>query len=243
MSDTDSDLDSDPGSDPHSDEAEPLRRTEDTTVRYQQRASFDRELANRILDAAFVAHVGFATSRTGEDGGIEAHPFVIPMIYGRDGDRLYLHGSVATRLTRQLDAGAPVCVTVTHVDGLVLARSQFHHSVNYRSVVLLGRATRLRDAEAERALAVIVDHAAPGRSAEARPTNRIELRQTMVLSVPIDEGSVKVRTGGPVDDAEDMNLDVWAGVLPLAVRPGDPIPDDGCGDLPLPPSVVGLMDR
>lgn len=234
---------SDPDRDPHGDTADMLRQTDDTTVRYQQRASFDRELANGILDAAFVAHVGFASTRPGEGGGIEAHPFVIPMVYGRDGDRLYLHGSVATRIARQLDAGAPVCVTVTHVDGLVLARSQFHHSVNYRSVVLLGRATRLRDAEAERALAVIVDHASPGRSLEARPTNQVELRQTMVLSVPIDEGSVKVRTGGPVDGPEDMGLDVWAGVVPLSIRPGEPIADDACGDLPLPPSVVGLLAR
>lgn len=221
-----------------------LRQTPDTTVRYQERSSFDRTLANQILDDAFVAHVGFATISDrdpGEPGG--AQPFVIPMVYGRDDDRLYLHGSVATRIARQLDAGTRVCVTVTHIDGLVMARSQFHHSVNYRSVVLLGRATRLRDEEAEHALAVIVDHAAPGRSTEARPTNRVEFRQTMVLSLPIDEGSVKVRSGGPNDDAEDMGLDVWAGVVPMSVRPGTPEPDTGCESVALPPSVTGLLAR
>ena len=219
--------------------ASSLRQTPDTTVRYQQRASFDRALANQILDAAFVAHVGFAS--LSDDGAPQ--PFVIPMIYGRDGDRLYLHGSVATRIARQLDAGTSVCVTVTHIDGLVMARSQFHHSVNYRSVVLLGRATRLRDADAEHALTVIVDHAAPGRSREARPTNRVELRQTMVLSLPIDEGSVKVRTGGPVDDAADMDLDVWAGVVPMSSSAGTPVPDAGCEAVALPPSVTGLLAR
>lgn len=196
--------------------------TPDTTVRVADRGSHDREAAYRILDDAFVAHVGFVAGD---------RPFVIPMVHGRDGDRLLLHGSVATRLMRTLDGGrgregAPVCVTVTHVDGLVLARSQFHHSVNYRSVVVLGTAERLRDEAAARALEVIVDHAVPGRSAEARPSDRGELRQTMVLSVPITEASVKVRTGGPHDDERDLDPQVWAGVLPLSVVAGEPIPDE-----------------
>lgn len=200
-----------------------FRPTADTTVRYAARGRYDRDEAYRILDDAFVAHVGFATGD---------QPFVIPMVYGRDGDRLLLHGSVATRIMRALDRGAKVCVTVTHVDGLVLARSHFHHSVNYRSVVVLGTATRLRDADAERAFDVIVDHAAPGRAAETRSTTDLERRQTMVLSVPIEEASVKVRTGGPIDDPEDLGEGadaVWAGVLPLSVVAGDPIADEHTG--------------
>ena len=190
--------------------------TDRTRIRVAKRAGYDRASAYRILDDAFVAHVGFAHhDRT----------FVIPMVYGRDGDRLLLHGSVATRIMRTLDGGAPVCVTVTHVDGLVLARSQFHHSVNYRSVVVMGTATRLREEEAAAAFEIIVDHAAPGRSSEARPSNAVELRQTMVLAVPIEEASVKVRSGGPIDDPEDLELDVWARVLPLGPVPGTPEPD------------------
>jgi nitroimidazol reductase NimA-like FMN-containing flavoprotein (pyridoxamine 5'-phosphate oxidase superfamily) len=198
--------------------------TANTTVRYANRASYDRAEAYRVLDDGFVAHVGFATGD---------QPFVIPMVYGRDGDHLLLHGSVATRLMRALDKGAKVCITVTHVDGLVLARSHFHHSINYRSVVVLGTATRLRDDAAERAFDVIVDHVAPGRSAETRPTNDVERRQTMVLSVPIEEASVKVRTGPPIDDEADLGEgaeSVWAGVLPLSIAPGAPIPDQYTAD-------------
>ncbi|MFN8051734.1 MAG: pyridoxamine 5'-phosphate oxidase family protein [Acidimicrobiales bacterium] len=204
--------------------------TERTTIRYAKRASYDRDEAYRILDDAFVAHVGFA---------VDDQPFVIPMVYGRDGDRLLLHGSVATRLMRRLDAGANVCVTVTHLDGLVLARSHFHHSVNYRSVVVVGVAERLRDEDAMHAFEVIVDHVAPGRAAETRPVNDLEYRKTMVLAVPIEEASVKVRTGPPVDDEEDLALDVWSGVLPLAVTAGSPIADQHtAATVPLPGSVT-----
>lgn len=210
--------------------------TADTTVRNAERGSFDRAEAYRILDDAFVAHVGFVL------GG---RPFVIPMVYGRDGDSLLLHGSVATRLMRTLDTGAEACVTVTHVDGLVLARSHFHHSVNYRSVVVLGTATRLRDADADRAFEVIVEHAAPGRAAETRPTNDVERRQTMVLRVPIVEASVKVRTGGPGDDPIDLDPSgqtgtspVWAGVLPLSVVAGEPLTDEfTAAGAPVPGSI------
>lgn len=206
------------------DDGDAFTPTERTTVRYRARGSFDRATAHRILDDAFVAHVGFVA---------DGQPFVIPMVYGRDGDRLLLHGSVATRVMRTLDAGAPVCVTVTHVDGLVLARSHFHHSVNYRSVVVLGTARRLRDDEAEAAFPIIVDHAAPGRAAETRAANRVESRQTMVLEVPIEEASVKVRTGGPIDDEIDLDApgasDVWAGVLPLALQAGEPEADEFTG--------------
>lgn len=207
--------------------------TDHTRVRYSKRASYDRSEAYRILDDGFVAHVGFV---------FDGRPFVIPMVYGRDGDHLLLHGSVATRLMRALDRGAEACITVTHIDGLVLARSHFHHSINYRSVVVLGTATRLRDADAEAAFAVIVEHVAPGRAAETRPTNDVERRQTMVLRVPIDEASVKVRTGAPGDDPADLgegSADVWAGVLPLALVPGTPVPDAFTGaDVAAPASVA-----
>ena len=197
--------------------------------------SFDRDLAYSILDEGIVAHVGFV---------VDGAPFVIPMVYGRVEDRLMLHGSVATRLARTLDAGAPVCVTVTHLDGLVVAKSQFHHSANYRSSVILGNARRLADQEAESALEDIVDHALPGRSLEARPTNRVELRQTMVLAVPIDEASVKMRTGAPIDDEEDQSLEVWSGVLPLRTVVGEPQPDEFTPpDGSLPPSVTAVLQR
>ncbi len=207
--------------------------TDHTTVRYSKRARYDRSEAYRILDDGFVAHVGFV---------FDGRPFVIPMVYGRDDDHLLLHGSVATRLMWALDRGAEACITVTHIDGLVLARSHFHHSINYRSVVVLGTATRLRDADAEAAFEVIVDHVAPGRAAETRPTNDVERRQTMVLRVPIDEASVKVRTGPPGDDPADLgegSAEVWAGVLPLALVPGTPVPDEFTGaDVVAPGSVA-----
>jgi nitroimidazol reductase NimA-like FMN-containing flavoprotein (pyridoxamine 5'-phosphate oxidase superfamily) len=173
--------------------------------------------------------VGFA-----QDGS----PFVIPMVYGRDGDQLLLHGAKASRLIRTTGGGVPVCVTVTLLDGLVLARSTFHHSMNYRSVVIMGEARKVEDeAERGRCLDVLVDHIVPGRSAEARGPNRVELRQTEVLAVPIDEASVKLRTGGPKDDPDDLGLPIWAGVVPLTVTAGAPIPDDGVDGLPLPQSI------
>ena len=202
-------------------ESEQFTPTPNTEVRVAARGSYDRAAAYRILDDGFVAHVGFAS---------DDQPFVIPMVYGRDGDRLLLHGSVATRIMRSLDAGAPVCVTVTHIDALVLAKSHFHHSVNYRSVVVLGTARRLRDDDARHAFAVIVDHAAPGRAAETRPTSDLEYRQTMVLEVPINEASVKVRDAPPIDDPDDLASSQWAatwsGVLTLSVVAGAPEPDD-----------------
>ena len=195
-----------------------------TVKRLPARASYERDEAYAILDEGLLAHVGIA---------VDGQPFVIPMAYGRDGDRLLLHGSVASRLLRTLDAGTRVCVTVTILDGLVLARSQFHHSMNYRSVVVLGTATRLRDAAA--GLERIVDHIVPGRTAEARSGNDAELRQTTVLELPIEEASVKRRAGGPIDDESDMELPVWAGVLPLRLIAGEPEADN---DLPLPPSLT-----
>src|SRR4051812_47227782 len=202
-------------------------QSEATTVkRLPARASYERDEAYAILDEGLIAHVGIA---------VDGQPFVIPMAYGRDGDRLLLHGSVASRLLRTLDTGAAVCVTVTLLDGLVLARSQFHHSMNYRSVVVLGTATRVRDAAAaEGALACIVDHIVPGRTGEARPGNDAELRKTTVLALPIEAASVKRRTGGPIDDDEDMDLPVWAGVVPIRLVLGEPLADN---EQPLPPSL------
>lgn len=187
--------------------------------RKPERGSYERAAAERILDEAFVAQVGFV-----DDG----QPIVIPMVFGREGDRLLLHGSVASRLLRALDAGVPVCVNVTLVDGIVLSHSQFHHSVNYRSVVILGTARRVRDPdEQRRALGCVVDHVAPGRAGEARPPNDAELRQTLVLEVAIETASVKTRSGGPVaPDDDDRDLPVWSGVLPLTVQPGAPVPDE-----------------
>jgi len=194
--------------------AHELTRTSRTTVRRAERASYDRDLAHVILDEALVAHVGFV---------LDAQPYVIPMVYGRIDDTLYLHGAPGARIIRALSAGAPVCVTVTLLDALVLAKSQMHHSTNYRSVVILGTARRVRGEEAGRALTAIVDHALAGRSAEARPPDASELRRTAVVALPIEEASVKVRTGGPVDDDADLALPVWAGIIPLAVVRGEPI--------------------
>jgi uncharacterized protein len=207
-----------------------------TFHRRPDRGTYERAAAERILDEAFVAHVGFV------DG---EQPIVIPMVFGRDGDRLLLHGSVASRLLRALDAGIPVCVTVTLVDGIVLAHSQFHHSLNYRSVVIFGTARRVRDAdEQRRALSCVVDHVAPGRASEARPPNDAELRQTMALEVTIETASVKTRAGGSVapDDA-DRDLPVWSGAVPLTVQPGVPVADGYASPTAAPPASVSPWTR
>ncbi len=209
----------------------------ETTARRSERASLDREAAYAVLDEGLVAHVGFV---------LDGSPFVIPMAYGRDGDRLLLHASVAARLTRALSDGAPVCVTVTLLDGLVLARSQFHHSMNYRSVVIVGKAERISDRdEAAEALVRLVDHIVPGRSAETRPGNRVELRQTAVIAVPLETASLKVRSGPPLDDEEDVASGGWAGVIPLTLTAGEPIDSPDADGSPPPPSVTryGRRDR
>lgn len=194
-----------------------LTPTDRTTLRRKaERGRFDRVTVEEILDEAFIAHVGVV---------VDGEPRVLPMTYGRDGDVLYLHGAPANAMLRAA-TGAEVCVTVTLLDGLVLARSAFHHSMNYRSVVLLGVATKVEDEAAKRrALDVIVDHSVPGRSQVARRPTDVEVRTTLVLRLPIDEGSAKVRTGGPIDDPDDLQLPVWAGVVPLRLTPGAPVQD------------------
>jgi nitroimidazol reductase NimA-like FMN-containing flavoprotein (pyridoxamine 5'-phosphate oxidase superfamily) len=186
-------------------------------VREAERAVYDREAAYRILDEGFLCHVGFV---------VEGQPFVIPTSYGRKDDRLYIHGSAASRMLRQMKEAVPVCITVTLLDGLVLARSIFNHSMNYRSVVVLGKATLVDDpAEKIEALRLLSEHIIPGRWADSRQPNERELKQTSVLRVPIEEFSAKVRVGPPVDDEADYSFPTWAGVIPLEMKTGSPIDD------------------
>ena len=193
----------------------PTDRTQ--VKRLPKRGNYDRETVYNILDTAFVCHVGFS---------VDGQPFVIPTNYGRSGDTLYLHGSAASRMLNTLSAGVPVCVTVTHVDGLVLARSAFHHSVNYRSVVILGKAQLVEDpAEKMEALRIFTEHVMKGRWNDVRIPTEQELKATIVLSLPLEEVSAKVRTGGPIDDEPDYALPVWAGVLPLETVAKTPLPD------------------
>jgi len=200
--------------------------------RRPDRGSHERAVIDAILDEGLVCHVGFA---------LEGQPYVIPMSYARSGDCVLLHGATGSRLLSTLRQGAPVCLTVTLLDGLVLARSAMHHSVNYRSVVLLGKASEVQgEAERRAALRAIVEHVVPGRSGEVRPPSPAELRATVVLSVPIEEASAKVRAGPPVDDEEDYALSCWAGVLPLSLATGTPLPDPRLrAGTPLPLTVAG----
>ncbi|MGW2516269.1 pyridoxamine 5'-phosphate oxidase family protein [Streptomyces sp. NPDC001617] len=193
----------------------PTDRTVPT--RSADRASYDKELVHSILDEGFVCHLGFM-----RDGA----PVVLPTLYGRVGDRLYVHGSTGSRplrMTGQADLGLAVCLTVTHVDALVLARSAFHHSINYRSVVVHGVAHDVTDPEEKRAaLDALVDHVVPGRAADSRPANKKELAATAVIRLDLNEVSAKLRTGGVNDDPEDLSLPHWAGVVPL--RKGYEVP-------------------
>jgi uncharacterized protein len=185
--------------------------------RLPKRGAYDCETVFKILDEAFVCHVGFV---------VEGQPFVIPTNFGRSGETLYLHGSAASRMLRTLSEGVPVCVTVTLTDGLVLARSAFHHSVNYRSVVVLGTARLVEDpAEKMEALRIFTEHVMKGRWNDVRIPTEQELKATIVLSLPLEEVSAKVRTGGPIDDEADYALPVWAGVLPLETVAKTPLPD------------------
>ncbi|GGS97316.1 hypothetical protein GCM10010254_16490 [Streptomyces chromofuscus] len=195
-------------------------RTDRTVpTRSPDRAAYDKELVHAILDQAYVCHLGFV-----RDGA----PVVLPTLYGRVGERLYVHGSTGSRplrMTGQAGPGLPVCLTVTHVDALVLARSAFHHSINYRSVVVHGVAHDVTDPEEKRlALDALVDHVVPGRSRDSRPANRKELAATAVIRLDLDEVSAKFRTGGVDDEPEDLALPHWAGVVPLRKGYGTPVP-------------------
>jgi uncharacterized protein len=186
-------------------------------VREAERGVYDREAAYRILDEGFLCHVGFVA---------DGQPFVIPTSYGRKDDRLYIHGSAASRMLRQMKEGVAVCVTVTLLDGLVLARSVFNHSMNYRSVVILGKAALVDDPQEKiEALRLLSEHIIPGRWADARQPNERELKATSVLRLPIEEFSAKVRTGPPIDDEEDYSFPTWAGVVPLETVARPPIND------------------
>ncbi|MFD8379968.1 pyridoxamine 5'-phosphate oxidase family protein [Streptomyces sp. NPDC059679] len=214
---------------------QPTDRTVPT--RSRERASYDPELVHSILDEGYVCHLGFV-----RDGA----PVVLPTLYARVGERLYVHGSTGSRPLRMAsgaeDPGMPVCLTVTHVDGLVLARSAFHHSINYRSVVVHGAARQVTDgAERAAALDALVDHVVPGRAADSRPANAKELAATAVLRLDLAEVSAKIRTGGPNDEPEDLALPHWSGVLPVARTYGAPVPaDDLTPDTPVPGYLTRL---
>lgn len=192
--------------------------TERTQLRrYPVRGSFDRDTIYSILDEGFLCHVGFV---------VDGHPYVIPTGYARSGETLYIHGSAASRMLRTLDKGVDVCVTVTLVDGLVLARSGFHHSMNYRSVMVFGTARLVADREEKlNALRAFTNHIVPGRWDVIRPPSEQELKATSVLAIPIEEVSAKMRSGPPLDDEEDYDLPVWAGVIPIKMQRGEPIDD------------------
>lgn len=193
----------------------PTPRT--TLKRLPRRGTYEREVVNNILDEGLICHVGFVHDN---------HPVVIPTAYGRAGERLYLHGSKASRMMNVLRGGTEVCVTVTLLDGLVLARSAFHHSMNYRSVVIFGKVTAVDDpVEKTEALRRFTEQIIKGRWSEVRPPSNAELGGTAVLSLPLEEASAKVRTGPPLDDEEDYQLPVWAGVLQLRTVAGELLPD------------------
>jgi nitroimidazol reductase NimA-like FMN-containing flavoprotein (pyridoxamine 5'-phosphate oxidase superfamily) len=196
-------------------DAAPTART--TVRRLAERGRYDRDTVHAILDEGLVCHMGFA---------IDGRPWVIPTTYARVGDRLYVHGAAANFALKSMTSGIEACVTVTLIDGLVLARSAFHHSMNYRSVMLFGRADRVVDPQEQfDAMVALVEHLVPGRPGDTRLPRADELRKTLIVRLPLDECSAKVRTGGPVDDEEDMDLGHWAGVLPLTIVPGAPQPD------------------
>jgi uncharacterized protein len=203
--------------------------------RIPQRGNYELQAIYDILDEGLVCHVGFVADN---------QPFVIPTAYGRIEDKLYIHGSPASRMLRSLQTGIEVCVTVTLLDGLVLARSAFHHSMNYRSVVIFGTAILVKDPEQKlEALRAFTDHVVPGRWSEVRQPTHQELQGTLVLSLPLTEASAKVRTGPPLDDEADYSLPVWAGVLPLQLIAGNAIPDTRIPSTITPPDYVNNYTR
>jgi uncharacterized protein len=198
-----------------SDAYQPTERT--TVKRLPARGVYDRAVVHQILDETLMCHLGFV---------IDGQPFVIPTIHVRISETIYVHGSPASRMLRTLEQGVPACVTVTHLDGLVLARSAFHHSMNYRSVLVLGTATVVDDPEKKtEVLHALTDHLIRGRWEDIRQPSLEELRRTLVLAIPIDEASAKIRVGPPLDEEEDYGLAVWAGVVPLNLKAADPIAD------------------
>jgi uncharacterized protein len=210
-----------------------IAATERTRVkRLPKRASYDRDAIHSILDTALVCHVGFA---------IDGQPYVIPTLHVRIDDRLYIHGSAASRMLGTAADGTPIAVTVTHIDGLVLARSAFHHSVNYRSVVILGNATLVTDpAEKLAVMKGLIDHVAPGRWDHIRHPNEKELAATSVLSIPIVEASAKLRSGDPLDDDADYAMPVWAGQIPFTMNTSKPVADARLdASTPVPAHVAG----
>lgn len=203
--------------------SEEIKQTQRTKLkRLPKRGSFDRETVYKILDKAFICHIGFT---------VDGQTFVIPTAYGRKGDTLYVHGSAASRMMREMSKGIDVCITITLVDGLVLARSVFHHSINYRSVVIFGKAEIVtEESEKNDALFAFTEHLIPNRWNDVREPNSKELKGTTVLKLEITEASAKVRTGNPIDDDEDLNLNCWAGVIPLKMKAEKPIDDSLLGD-------------
>lgn len=195
--------------------------------RLPERGSKDLQLAQKIIDGSRICHVGFT---------LDGQPYVVPMALGRDGGKILLHGSVVSRLMTNLADGLPCCVTVTHLDGLVLARSSFNSSMNYRSLMVFGSATLVSDeVEKKRGLDILVEHLAPGRLADLRPSTRKELNATTLLTLPLETFSIKSRSGPPGDAKGDLDAPIWAGVIPLALTAGDPVPaPDMPANLPLP---------
>lgn len=208
---------------------EPTSRTR--LVRKPDRGSYDRAAIHAILDEALICHIGFA---------VEGQPYVLPTTHARIEDRLYVHGSVASRMLKTLKGGTPVCVTVTLIDALVLARSAFHTSMNYRSVVILGAASEVTDLEHKRsAFNALIEHILPGRGAHIRGPTDQEMKATSVLCLPITEASAKIRTGGPVEAEADYALPCWAGVIPVGLQARAPVPDDRLAPgTPLPQEVA-----
>jgi nitroimidazol reductase NimA-like FMN-containing flavoprotein (pyridoxamine 5'-phosphate oxidase superfamily) len=198
--------------------------------RVPNRAHYDKETIFRILDDSQVCHIAFIHQK---------QPVSIPTIFGRNGDKLFIHGAMASRLLLCLQDGFDICVSVAHVDGLVLARSAFHHSIHYRSVVVFGRAIKVVEDEKPTALKAISDHLMPGRWEEVRKPSTDELKSTLVLKISIDEASAKIRQGGPKDDKKDENLDIWAGEIPMITKPGEAISDTKLRPgVPVPKSVI-----
>ena len=185
--------------------------------RVPQRGAYDKETLYKVLDAGFICNAGFV---------VDNQPFVIPTIYGREGNKIYFHGATTSRMLVNLKKGVPVCISVTHLDGLVLARSAFHHSMNYRSAVIFGNAKEVTDDRKEHALKVVSENIMGGRWDEVRGPNTKELKATSVLEIEIDQASTKIRTGPPKDEPEDYDLDIWAGVVPIKMTVESPVNDD-----------------